>query len=48
MNGWLAGIVTWIGGGAIASAAVAAVALNLAYGESVFTARLVAGLANCL
>ena len=40
--------MTWVGGGAITTAAVAAFGLNLAFGESVFAARLVAGLANCL
>ncbi|HUG61058.1 MAG TPA: hypothetical protein VMP03_04395 [Methylomirabilota bacterium] len=40
--------ITWGGGGAILAATVAAFALNILFGESVFAARLVAGLANCL
>lgn len=43
-----AGLIVWTGGGVIFLAAVAAVALQVAYGESVFVARLVSGIANCL
>lgn len=40
--------IVWTGSGMIALAAVLTVVLNLAYGEEVFAARLVAGLAGCL
>lgn len=40
--------IAWTGGVMIAAAAFATVALNLAYGEEVFAARLIAGLAGCL
>jgi len=43
-----AALVTFAGGGAIAAAAVAAVWLQVAHGESVFVARLLAGIAACL
>lgn len=41
-------LMVWGGGAGIALAAVLAVALNLALGEKVFAARLLAGLTGCL
>lgn len=41
-------LITWGGSGLIAGAGVFALALNIYFGESVFAARLLAGLAGCL
>ena len=41
-------LITWGGGTAILAAAVAALALNVLFGETVFAARLLTGLAGCL
>ena len=41
-------LIAWSGGLAIAAAATLTVALNLAYGDEVFAARLIAGLTGCL
>lgn len=40
--------ITWTGATLLAAAAVATVVLNIAFGESVFAARVLAGLAGCL
>ncbi|WP_181701299.1 hypothetical protein [Chthonobacter albigriseus] len=48
MNARLATVVTWGGGGLILAAGVLAFALQILQGESVFAARLLAGLAGCL
>ncbi len=48
MSGRTAALITWGGGGAILAAAASAVVLQVAYGESVFVARLLAGVATCL
>lgn len=40
--------IVWGGTGLIAVSTVAAVLLNLAYGEAAFAARLIAGIAGCL
>jgi hypothetical protein len=48
MTDGAARLITWTGGAAIVAAAAAAFVLTDRYGESVFVARLVAGLAGCL
>lgn len=48
MSELAARLITWGGGGAIVATAVAGFVLTLLSGESVFAARLVAGLAGCL
>ena len=40
--------ITWGGGGIILAAGAAALVLNVVMGESIFAARLVAGLVSCL
>jgi hypothetical protein len=42
------GLITWGGGAAIVATAVVGLGLTLWFGEEVFAARLVAGLAGCL
>ena len=41
-------MIVWSGSVAIAAAAMLTVALNVALGDEVFAARLVAGLTGCL
>jgi hypothetical protein len=41
-------LIAWSGSLAIAAGAMLTVALNLAYGDELFAARLIAGLTGCL
>lgn len=43
-----ASLITWGGSLLILGAGFAAVALNVAYGETIFAARLIAGFSGCL